>query len=147
MSDLSDSLTVAHLSWATWAICSWVLICLEQSKQIAHSRSFDLSEMSKWAMSKWANSQPWITLSIPSAGHGKYTSQITLRIPSADHPMYIVYQSHQITLSIPSAGHGKYTSADPPKNTFRWSPYMYIIPSAHHPTIVSHQIRMTQIWA
>ena len=59
VSDLSDSLTVAHLSWATWAICSQSLICLQRSEQIAHSLSFDLSEMSKEAMSEWANSQPW----------------------------------------------------------------------------------------
>ena len=66
MSDLSDLLTVAHLSWATWAIPSWSLICLEQSEQITHSRSFELSEMSEWAnermsewvMSKWVNAQP-----------------------------------------------------------------------------------------
>ena len=49
MSDLSDLLTVAHLSWATWAIGSQSIICLERSEQIAHSRSFDLIE--------WANEQ------------------------------------------------------------------------------------------
>ena len=38
MSDLSDSLTVAHLSWAI----------------IAHSCSFDLSDLSEW---QWANEQ------------------------------------------------------------------------------------------
>ena len=48
MSDLSDSLTVVLLIWATGAIRSQLLICLEQSEQIAHSRSFDLSEMSEW---------------------------------------------------------------------------------------------------
>ena len=37
-----------HFWWATWAICSQLLICLEQSELIAHSRSFDLSQMSKW---------------------------------------------------------------------------------------------------
>ena len=58
LSDRSESLTVAHLSWATWAIPSQLLICLEQSERIAHSRLFDLSEMSEWAMSKWTNSQP-----------------------------------------------------------------------------------------
>ena len=41
LSDLNNSLRVAHFLWATWAI-----------------RSFDLSEMSQWAMSKLANSQP-----------------------------------------------------------------------------------------
>ena len=62
MSDLSDSLTVTHLSWVTWAILSQSLICLERSEQIAHCHSFDLSRMSKWAMSKWAKSQPWFSL-------------------------------------------------------------------------------------
>ena len=49
MSDLSESLTVAHLSWATWAIRSQSLICFEKSEGIAHSRSFDLSEFSALA--------------------------------------------------------------------------------------------------
>ena len=47
MSDLSDSLTVAHLSWATWANPSHLLICPEQ-----------FEHMSEWAMSEWANSPP-----------------------------------------------------------------------------------------
>ena len=34
---------VANLSWATWAIRSRLLICLERSERIAHSCSFDLS--------------------------------------------------------------------------------------------------------
>ena len=64
MSDLSDLLTVAHL---TWAIRSQLLICPERSELIAHSRSFDLSNlsewaMSKWGMSKWANSQSCLVL-------------------------------------------------------------------------------------
>ena len=80
MSDLSESIMVAHLSWVTWAIRSRSLICLEQPEQFAHGHSFVLSEslivahliwtkwanewmsdeqMSEWAMSKWANSQPW----------------------------------------------------------------------------------------
>ena len=46
------------LTWATWAICSQLLICPERSEQIAHSCSFDLRDLSKLAMSKWANSQP-----------------------------------------------------------------------------------------
>ena len=46
--------TVAHILWVTWAICSRLLICLERSERIVHSRSFDLSKMSEWA-----NSQPW----------------------------------------------------------------------------------------
>ena len=40
---------VAHLSWATWAIRSQLLICLVRSERIAHRSSFDLSEMSDWA--------------------------------------------------------------------------------------------------
>ena len=55
---MSDSLKVAHFLWATWAICSQSLNCVEGSEQITHSRSFDLSKMREWAMSKWANSQP-----------------------------------------------------------------------------------------
>ena len=34
------------------------LISSEQPERIAHGGSFDLSEMSKWAMSEWENSQP-----------------------------------------------------------------------------------------
>ena len=49
MSDLSDSLKVYRLIWATWAIRSQSLICLERSERIAHIHWFDLSEMSKWA--------------------------------------------------------------------------------------------------
>ena len=41
LSDMSDSLTVANLSWAIWANCS--------------QSSFDLSKMSKWANEQWAN--------------------------------------------------------------------------------------------
>ena len=59
MSTLSDLLTVALLIWATWTICSQSLICLEGSERIACSRSFDLSKMSEWVKSKWANSQHW----------------------------------------------------------------------------------------
>ena len=44
MNDLNDSLTVALLTWATWAIRSQSLICPERSELIAHCRSFDLSE-------------------------------------------------------------------------------------------------------
>ena len=47
LSDLSDSLMIAHLSWAIWSNRSLSLIWFEQNEQ-----------MSKWAMSKWANSQP-----------------------------------------------------------------------------------------
>ena len=58
MSPLSKSFTVALLSWVTWAICSQSLIFDEQSQQFAHCRSFVLSNLSEWAMSEWANSQP-----------------------------------------------------------------------------------------
>ena len=44
MNNLSDSLTVALLTWAAWAIRSQSLICPERSELIAHCRSFDLSE-------------------------------------------------------------------------------------------------------
>ena len=47
MSNLSESLTVAHLSWATWAIRSQSLICLEGPEGFAHSHSFVLSDLSK----------------------------------------------------------------------------------------------------
>ena len=50
VSDLSDSLRVAHLSW---------VICANRSQLLS---SFDLSEMSKWANERWANSQHCITL-------------------------------------------------------------------------------------
>ena len=68
MSDLSESIKVAHLSWATLVICSFVmsdisdlLICHERPEQFAHSHSFVLSNLSKsltvahliWAI--WAN--------------------------------------------------------------------------------------------
>ena len=55
LSVLRDLLTVAHFLWATWAICSRLLICLERSARIAHSHSFDLREMSEWANERWVN--------------------------------------------------------------------------------------------
>ena len=66
MSDLSQSLMVAHFWWATWAICSQSLICLERPEPFAHSRSFVLSDLSesltvasliwaKWRNERWAN--------------------------------------------------------------------------------------------
>ena len=57
LSHVSDSLTVAHFLWAAWAIRSQLLICLQRSERIAHSRSFDLSEMSEWVNERWANEQ------------------------------------------------------------------------------------------
>ena len=58
MSNLSDLLTVAHLSWASWGIRSQSLICPER---FAHSLSLVLSNLSEslsfahlsWAT--WAN--------------------------------------------------------------------------------------------
>ena len=55
MSDLSESLTVTHLSWANWVIHSQWLICPEQSERIAHNCSFDLSDLSEWANEGWLN--------------------------------------------------------------------------------------------
>ena len=58
MSNLSNLLTIAHLSWATWAISSLFLICPEQSEQMAQSCSLQWAIFfSKWAMSEWANEQ------------------------------------------------------------------------------------------
>ena len=57
MSNLSASLTIAFFIWATWVLCSQSLICLQRSEQIAHSRSFDLSKMSKWANDQMSDEQ------------------------------------------------------------------------------------------
>ena len=83
MSDLSEWLMGAHLSWATWALHSLWFFWYEQPERFAHSRSFVFSDLSKlltaahliwakwanermikWAMSKRANSQPWSGLRI-----------------------------------------------------------------------------------
>ena len=61
MSDLSKSLTFAHMPWAIWAIRSQSLTCPEWPERFTHGRSFVLSDLSEWAMSKWANSQPCIS--------------------------------------------------------------------------------------
>ena len=53
LSDLSQSLTFAHLSWATWAI-----------------RSFFLSDLSKWANDWWAN-EWWAKEQIPNPRYHK----------------------------------------------------------------------------
>ena len=64
LSDLSKSLTVAHLSGATWAICSRLLISSERpAEQFAHGCSFVLSNLREsltvphliWA--KWGSEQ------------------------------------------------------------------------------------------
>ena len=47
MSELSELLTVADLSWATWVICSRSLICLEQPERFAHGRLFVLSDLNE----------------------------------------------------------------------------------------------------
>ena len=100
ISDLSNSLTVALLIWVTWAICSQSLICLEQSEQVAHSRSFDLSDLSKWAMSKWANSQP---CSLHTVYHSLPIS-LTLQQLCLPYLTYLTpYLSHSLPyLSLPS---------------------------------------------
>ena len=70
MIDLSKLLTVAHLSWATWAIHSQLLFWHEWPEQFAHSCSFVLSGLSKsltiahmiWVI--WANdrmSNKWMS--------------------------------------------------------------------------------------
>ena len=74
MRDLRAWLTVAHLSWATWAICSWSLFWYERPERFAHSCSFVLSDLSKsltvahliWAI--WANER------IPSPGSSSICS-------------------------------------------------------------------------
>ena len=60
-SDLSESLMVAHFSWATWAIHSQSLISSQRPERFTHRRSFVLSDLSEsltvahliWA--KWVN--------------------------------------------------------------------------------------------
>ena len=63
MSDLSNLLTDALLTWATWAIRSQSLFWHERPEWFAHSRSFVLSDLSElltvahliWVI--WANNQ------------------------------------------------------------------------------------------
>ena len=63
ISDLSKSLMVTHLSWATWAIRSWSLFWHEQPERFAHSPSYVLSDLREsltlahliWAI--WASEQ------------------------------------------------------------------------------------------
>ena len=47
MSNLSKLLTVVHLSWAIWGICSQSLFWHEQPEQFAHSHLFVLSDLSE----------------------------------------------------------------------------------------------------
>ena len=85
MNDLSESFTMAYLSWATWAICSRSLFDmsdlsdLERSERIAHSCLFDLREMSKWVKERWAKewwakerwaNERWANEQIPSPEYG-----------------------------------------------------------------------------
>ena len=93
MSSLRESLTVAHLSWATWAIRSLSLFWYEWPERFAHSHSFFLSDLSKsltvahliwaiWAneqMSKWANEQ-WANERIPGPGKRKLHANFTINI-------------------------------------------------------------------
>ena len=58
MSDLSNLLTVAHLSWAIWANRSQSLIWSEQSELMSEWVNMSEWAMSKWTMSEWANFQP-----------------------------------------------------------------------------------------
>ena len=98
MSDLSDLLTVAHLSWATWANSSHSLICPE-----------GFERMSKWAMNEWANSQPWI---ISGSGtkravvfvcvSSRYLTAALawLSVPSGLIDSYMVYQEPLLRLLV-----------------------------------------------
>ena len=54
MSDLSDSLTVTHLSWTIWANCSQSLIWFEQNEQMSDERMSDFP-----ALHKNLNSSSW----------------------------------------------------------------------------------------
>ena len=68
LSDLSELLMVAHFLWAPWSIRSRSLIFLSdlsESLTVAHLiwAKWANERMSEWALSEWANSQPW---SIPS---------------------------------------------------------------------------------
>ena len=66
VSDLSQSLTIAHFLWATWANCSWSLIFGQRNErlpQIAHFKLSDLSDSLmvahlSWAI--WANCSQWL---------------------------------------------------------------------------------------
>ena len=77
LSDLSELLMVAHLSWVTWEIHTRSLISSEWPEQFAHGRSFVLSDLSElltvahliWA--KWANER------IPSPEVSKYFRSLT----------------------------------------------------------------------
>ena len=79
LSNLSKPLTVAHLSWVTWAICSRSLISSERPERFTHGPSFVLSDLSElltvahfiWV--KWANegmSNEWMS-ELPALKRGE----------------------------------------------------------------------------
>ena len=92
LSDLSESLMVAHLSWSTWALRSRLLISSEWPERFAHSRSFVLSDLSKslkvahsiWA--KWANER--------MSEFPAQKSCNTVPLTSSNHFMYSFYIVH-----------------------------------------------------
>ena len=50
VSDLNDLLMVAHFWWATWTICSWLLIFRERPGRITHGCSFFVSDLGESLM-------------------------------------------------------------------------------------------------
>ena len=84
MSDLSNSLIVTLLTWATWAIRSQLLICPERSEQIAHSAHliWAIWANEQWANERWANERilrpdflalrMWFSLASPEIKLKKY---------------------------------------------------------------------------
>ena len=61
MNNLSNLLTVTHLSWLIRENRSQWLIWSEHSEQ-----------MSEWAMSKWANAQTWLLLELAAKASATY---------------------------------------------------------------------------
>ena len=102
MINLSELLSVAHLSWATWAIHSRSLFWHEQPEQFAHLswaiRSFVLSDLSKsltvvhliwaiWANERWANE--WIPN--PGADTAKYVLLLCAEYTLHTTAIYVLY--------------------------------------------------------
>ena len=56
MKNLADLADLADMC-PSMAICSQALICPGQSERLAHSRSFDLSDLSKWANEQMSDEQ------------------------------------------------------------------------------------------
>ena len=88
LSDLSELLMVAYLSWVTWVICSRSLISSEWPERFTQGRSFPLSDLSNllmvahlsWAI--WANCSQlliWFEQNerIPSPEVSKYFRSLT----------------------------------------------------------------------